>query len=177
MNQPQIENILKNHELSDFRWINPHEIVVAQWVRVKCTFGCSDYGLGACPPNTPSVAECEKFFREYKSGFIIRFKKFTGKDSYPVEWSSKITEKLLEIEREIFLAGYHKVFLFNQTCCNLCDDCPGNRLECKDKKRSRPSPESFAVDVYQTVRKFGMKINVVAISPAEIHRISILLIE
>lgn len=52
-----------------------------------------------------------------------------------------------------------------------------NRLDCKDKTKSRPSPESFAVDVYQTVRNLGLEINVVSDNPAEMNRIAILLIE
>jgi predicted metal-binding protein len=88
-----------------------------------------------------------------------------------------MTNKLLDIEREIFLSGYQKTCLLNQTCCNLCKDCTGNRIDCKDKTRSRPSPEGFAVDVYQTVRNAGLDINVVAANPADISRIAILLIE
>lgn len=173
----KIEFILKKQEISDYKWINPQEIVVAQWVRVKCTFGCGNYGLGSCPPNTPSVDECDRFFKEYESGLIIRLSKFVDKDSYPSDWSREMTDKLLDIEREIFLSGFQKVFLLNQACCSLCKDCSGNRVDCKDKTKSRPSPESFAVDVYQTVRNAGLEINVIANTPAEINRIAILLIE
>ena len=172
-----IESILTKQGLSDFKWINPKEIVVAQWVRVKCTFGCSDYGLGTCPPNTPLVSECDRFFKEYENGLIIRLNKFADKNAYPADWSREMTNKLLDIEREIFLSGYQKAFLLNQTCCTLCKDCTGNRINCKDKTRSRPSPEGFAVDVYQTVRNAGFDINVVAVNPADISRIAILLIE
>lgn len=173
----KIEPILKRQGFSDYRWIHPKEIVVAQWVRVKCTFGCENYGLGACPPNAPSVDECDRFFKEYESGLIIRLNKFADKDSYPSDWSREMTDKLLDIEREIFLLGFQKVFLLNQARCSLCEDCSGNRVDCKDKTRSRPSPESFAVDVYQTARDAGLDIKVIANSPAEVNRIAILLIE
>jgi predicted metal-binding protein len=43
--------------------------------KVKCMFGCGDYGMGACPPNVPLVEECEKFFKEYSKGIIIRISK------------------------------------------------------------------------------------------------------
>ncbi len=177
VNKEKIESILKNQHFTDFKWINPKEIEVAHWVRVKCTFGCADYGLGTCPPNTPSVTDCDSFFKEYESAIIIRLSKFADKNSYPSDWSKEMTSKLLDIEREIFLSGFQKVFLLNQTCCSLCQDCPGNRINCKDKVRSRPSPESFAVDVYKTVRNAGLDINVVAQNPADMNRIAILLIE
>jgi predicted metal-binding protein len=177
INKEKIESILKNQDFTDFKWINPKEIVVAHWVRVKCTFGCPDYGLGACPPNTPSVNDCDIFLKEYENALIIRLKKIADKNSYPSEWSKEMTNKLLDIEREIFLSGFQKIFLLNQTCCSLCKDCSGNRLDCKDKIKSRPSPESFAVDVYKTVRNAGLDINVVAENPSEMNRIAILLID
>lgn len=176
-NKEKIELMFIDHGFSDFKWINPKDIVVAHWVRTKCMFGCSDYGLGACPPNTPSVKNCKKFFKEYHRGMVIRLNTFADKNSYPADWSKEVTNKLLDIEKEVFLSGYHKAFLLNQTCCSLCKECPGNRIDCNDKTRSRPSPESFAVDVYQTVRNVGLDINVIAENPSEINRIAILLIE
>jgi predicted metal-binding protein len=173
----QIEDYLQENELFDFKWINPKDIIVAQWVRVKCEFGCSDYGLGTCPPNTPTVQECLEFFKEYDKGLIIRLTKSADKEKYPSDWSKEMTSKLLELERKVFLEGFQKAFLLNQTCCSLCSDCSGNRLDCKDKRKSRPSPEAFAVDVYQTVRNSGLKINVIKENPSEINRIAILLIE
>ncbi|NIO67782.1 MAG: hypothetical protein GTN71_01640 [Anaerolineae bacterium] len=36
--------------------------MVAQWVRMKCMFGCSNHGRkGACPPQTLAVSDCERF--------------------------------------------------------------------------------------------------------------------
>jgi len=172
-----ISNMLSEKGFIDYKWINPKEIIVAQWVRVKCEFGCSDYGLGTCPPNTPAVAECRTFFNEYNNGIIIRLTKKAEKDNYPSDWSKEMTNKLLEIERQVFLLGNQKAFLLNQTCCSICKDCSGNRLDCKDKAKSRPSPEGFAVDVYQTIRNCGMEINVVSNNTSEIHRIAILLID
>ena len=172
----KIEAILAEQELTDYRWISPKEIVVSQWVRVKCTFGCSDYGTGTCPPHTPSVTECERFFSEYQTGLIIRLSIFADKNDYPSDWSKAMTAKLLETERKIFISGHHKVFLLNQTCCSICKTCVGNRHDCKDKSHSRPSPESFAVDVYQTARNAGYDMNVVT-NPGEMNRIAIILIE
>jgi predicted metal-binding protein len=177
INNEEIESILINQGFSDYKWINPKEIVVAHWVRVKCTFGCDEYGLGSCPPHTPSVNDCDSFFKEYARGLIIRLSVFADKNSYPTDWSREKTNKLLDIEREIFLKGFHKVFLLNQASCNLCKKCSGNRIECKDKIKSRPSPESFAVDVYKTVRNAGLEIEVIDVNPSEMIKIAILLIE
>jgi predicted metal-binding protein len=68
-NRTRLEKLFLKHEFKDFKWINPHNIVVSQWVRMKCMFGCKDYGKNACcPPNTPPVDECKSFFREYSEG-------------------------------------------------------------------------------------------------------------
>ncbi len=177
VDRQRIEAMAAKRGLSDFRWIDPKAIVTAQWVRVKCEFGCPDYGLGACPPNTPSVADCGRFFREYETALLFRLGVEANKEAYPAAWSKEMTAKLLEVERETFLSGHQKTFLLNQTCCAACADCPGTRVECVDKAAARPSPEAFAVDVYSTVRNAGFDVHVIADNPSVINRFAILLIE
>ena len=172
-----INEILQSRGFNEYKWIDAREIRVAQWVRVKCLFGCSDYGLGACPPNTPSVEECKSFFNEYQRAIIIVLNKYADKNNYQSDWSKQMTKNLLETERQIFLLGYHKTFLLNQTCCSLCKDCKGNRTDCTNKKDSRPSPEAFAVDVYDTMRNTGLDIHVIADNPDEIKRIAIIMVD
>jgi predicted metal-binding protein len=67
LSKQKIDSILNTNGISDYKWIKPEKIVVAQWVRVKCMFGCKHYGTGSCPPNAPSVNECDRFFKEYKN--------------------------------------------------------------------------------------------------------------
>ena len=175
--EEKIDVILQNLGFQDYKWIDPKKIVVSQWVRVKCQFGCSDYGLGTCPPNTPSVDECRKFFNEYNRAVILRFTVLADRDKYPSQWSKSTTSQLLKAEKEIFTSDYPKVFLLNQTCCSSCKECPGNRKDCKDKEKSRPSPEGFAVDVYQTVKNAGWDIHVIPSSPSDINRIAIIMVD
>lgn len=52
--RPKLEALFQKHGYTDFKWIEPKDIVVSQWVRLKCTFGCGEYGRNAaCPPNVP----------------------------------------------------------------------------------------------------------------------------
>ena len=37
------ESIFVKHECTDFRWIDPREIVTSQWVRTKCLYGCGNF--------------------------------------------------------------------------------------------------------------------------------------
>ncbi|MBN1925549.1 MAG: DUF2284 domain-containing protein [Prolixibacteraceae bacterium] len=173
----QIEQLIKPGDGFKHKWINTGDIVVAQWVRVKCQFGCSDYGLGACPPNTPTVDECRVFFGEYKLALAFLFQVEADKDNYPSAWSKRATRMLLETERKIFLAGYPKAFLLNQTCCCECNPCPGTRLDCTDKKNARPSPEAFAVDVYQTIKNIGWEIHVINKNPSIINRVALIMVD
>ena len=39
MNRENLEELFRKHEYTDFKWIDPKEFVVAQWVRMKCMFG------------------------------------------------------------------------------------------------------------------------------------------
>ena len=107
-----IDSIFHAQGYTDYRWIDPKQIVVAQWVRLKCMFGCGGYGkIACCPPNLPSVTECERFFQEYNQAMIFRFaKKFDNPDDRHA-WSRKVNLKLLKLEREVFFSGYEKVFL------------------------------------------------------------------
>jgi predicted metal-binding protein len=155
----ELEALFQEHGIADFKWIDPKEIVVSQWVRMKCTFGCGEYGHNAtCPPNTPSVAECERFFREYSHAAILHFKKKVNKPEDRHAWSRRVNAKLSKLERDVFLTGFEKTFLFFMDSCSLCSECSGERGKCKVPRIARPSPESMAVDVFSTVKKFGFPI-------------------
>ena len=157
----QIDTILHSHEYSDFKWIDPKQIIVAQWVRMKCMFGCREYGhAGACPPNTPSVAECERFFKEYDDALILHFEGKMDKPKDRHAWSAKINAKLIKLERAVFLAGFERAFLLFMDSCCFCKECSGRRDTCAQPRMARPAPEAMAVDVYSTVRRFGFELAV-----------------
>jgi predicted metal-binding protein len=156
-----IDSVMQSHEYTDYKWIDPQQIAVAQWVRMKCMFGCGEYGHGgACPPNTPSVPECERFFKEYGDGIILHFEGLMDKPEDRHTWSARINAKLVKLERAVFLAGFERAFLLFMDSCCFCKECSGNRETCEQPRMARPAPEAMAVDVYSTVRKFGFEINV-----------------
>ncbi len=77
-----IESIVTSYRFPNDRWINPHNMIVRQWVRAKCIFGCSVNRLGTCPPNTLLVNDCKTFFSEYNSGLVLVLNKLVKKDLY-----------------------------------------------------------------------------------------------
>ena len=131
-----LDAIFKKKGYTDYKWIDPKKIIVTQWVRMKCKFGCTEYGRGgACPPNTPSVAECEQFFSEYSDAAILHF---DGTMNKP-EDRHKINSELVKLEREVFLAGYERAFLLSMDSCGFCKECTGDRQTCKEPRMARPT--------------------------------------
>jgi len=166
------------YKFTNFKWINPKNIVISHWVRMKCMFGCDEYGKTAsCPPNLPSVAECEKFILEYGEAVIFHFEKKFLRPEDRFAWTRKLNLKLLKLEREIFLSGYEKAFLLFLDSCNICDDCPGIKEKCKEPELSRPSPEAMSIDVFSTVKQFDYPIEVLSDYTQKMNRYAFLLIE
>jgi len=174
----EIEKKISDFGFKDFKWLDPEKIIVSHWVRMKCMFGCDEYGRTAsCPPNLPSVSECERFFREYKEAVVFHFVKKVAKPEDRFAWTRKINLKLLKLEREIFLSGFERAFLIFLDSCNICQDCPGIKEKCKEPKLARPTPEAMCVDVYSTVRRLGYPVQVLSRYTQEMNRYSFLMIK
>jgi predicted metal-binding protein len=173
-----LENMFRNRGLADFRWIDPASIVVAEWVRMKCRFGCGEYGRKAsCPPNVPSVPECRQLFQEYSSAVVFHFAKKFAQPEERHSWTREAGRKLLGLERDIFLSGHPKAFLLLLASCALCRTCTVERTTCKKPQLARPTPEAMAVDVFSTVRAVGYPIQVLSDYAQEINRYAFLLVE
>ena len=126
----QIEKLAIAHGLRDFKWMNPNSIILGHWVRMKCSYGCPGYGKRkTCPPYVPSVEECIKFFREYKRGLFFHFAKKLKDPEMRHPWSKEVNQRMLDLEREVFLSGYQKAFVFPQAPCRLCKNCTGSAEE------------------------------------------------
>lgn len=173
----QLEKIFKKHKYSNYKWIDPKKIVVAQWVRMKCQFGCKEYGRSAvCPPNTPSVSECRQFFQEYSNAVVFHFQTAVENPEDRFLWTKKVNSKLNKLEQSVFLAGFQKAFLLYMDTCCLCQACNSDRTLCKHPKLARPAAEALAVDVFSTVRQFGFPIEVLSNYSQTMNRYAFLLI-
>jgi predicted metal-binding protein len=174
----KLEKLFAEHGCDDFRWIEPQDVVVSRWVRFKCQFGCEDYGTRVmCPPNAPSVAECMEFFSEYREAALFHFERAFENPEDRYDWVRGINKNLFELERATFLSGRHKAFVVYIGPCNICKECTPNRNDCPHPRKSRPSPEGLAVDVFSTARKCGYDIHVLKDYGQRMNRFGILLIE
>lgn len=173
-----IESLFREMGYSDFKWLDPQAIVVSQWVRMKCRFGCDEYGKNsACPPQVPPLDECERFFREYSLAAVFHFDKTVDRPEDRHAWTKELSKDLLELERRVFIAGYRKAFLLPLDSCHICKNCPGSVGPCKHPKEARPTPEALGVDVFATVRPLGFPIEVLSDYDQTMNRYAFLLIE
>jgi len=172
-----LETIFRNHDCDDFKWVDPREFVISRWVRMKCTFGCSDYGHASCPPNVPTVSECREFFNEYSRAVVFHFARSVEEPDDRKRWMRNVIAQMLQVEREVFLAGYRKAFVLPPDNCSICKECEPSRVECSNLKQARPGSEALAMDVFATVRQYDYPIVVLTDYDQVMNRYAFLLVE
>ncbi len=129
--------------------IRADSIITAPWVRLKCRYGCPMYGEKlTCPPYSPDPETTRAMLDDFDTAVLIRGE-LTG-----------LTQLVSDLEREVFLAGYHKAFSMGNGPCSICETCPVDE-GCRYPYDARPSMEACGIDVYRTVRNNGWKIEVV----------------
>lgn len=128
--------------------IKAEDVVVADWVRLKCQYGCDGYSKSlTCPPYSPTPDQTRRMLSCYKYAILVRF---------PPD--SDIHRAMAKLEREAFLSGYHPAFAMVAGPCTLCDECSLDY--CRHPELARPSMEACGIDVYSTVRRAGFNIHV-----------------
>jgi len=139
-------------------------IVVAEWVRMKCQFGCDGFGQSlTCLPYSPVPELTRRMLTYYKYALLVHG------DEY-----SDIHSLIPGLEREIFLDGYFKAFGMGAGPCNLCAKCA---KFCRHPDKTRPSMEACGIDVYTTVRSNGFPIKVLNTPGCKGNYYGIVLIE
>jgi len=137
--------------------IDCDKIVTGLWVRLKCQYGCGEYGKClTCPPYSPTPDYTSKMLKDYSKALLIAF------DVKPEAGNRlwrRIRDLTFELEREMFLDGYYKAFGMGAGPCHLCDKCDVKGY-CKYPHEARPSMEACGIDVYRTMRNAGLKIEV-----------------
>lgn len=133
----------------DAKAIDPKSIVVKDWVRLKCQYGCANYAKSlTCPPYSPTPEQTRKALKDYSHAILMRV---------PDE-STATHNMIAKLERHVFLSGYHSAFGLVAGPCERCRKC--NLQHCVYPRLARPSLESSGIDVYATARKNGFHIEV-----------------
>jgi predicted metal-binding protein len=151
--------------------IDPGSVVTAEWVRMKCQFGCPGFGMTlCCPPRTPTPDITRKVIDSYQKAILFhrRFKKG--------ERSKLLNEIVVRLEIEIFLDGYYKAWSMGSGPCRLCKECDLTG-PCKHGYKARPSMEACGIDVFKTARDNGFPIEVVRTHEEERNSYGLILVE
>lgn len=123
-------------------------IAVAEWVRMKCQYGCDGYGRClTCPPKSPAPEQTRRMVGCYRTALLVHGDRHT-----------EIRALVSRLEKEIFLDGYYKAFGMGAGPCELCETCGEF---CCHADRVRPSLEACGIDVFATARANGFPIQVV----------------
>jgi len=66
-----LEEVLSG-KVEAYRLVNPQEVVTAEWVRLKCQYGCDGYGQSlTCPPYSPTPGITRKVLDSYCCAVLI----------------------------------------------------------------------------------------------------------
>lgn len=140
--------------------IDTASVVTAQWVRMKCLYGCDDNGsYRTCPPNAPEPAQTRRLLDEFHRAVLLHSGPHRGREkSDPM--SRRLNDAAYRLEGELFLAGFYKAWMMGAGPCDYCGTCDLER-PCVAPERARPSMEGCGIDVFTTVRDAGWRIEVV----------------
>ncbi len=151
--------------------INPRSVITAEWVRMKCQFGCHNFGSShCCPPHSPPPDQTRKVMDGYRKAILLHRRLMKGEEA------KDFNEALVRIEREIFLDGHYKAWSMGSGPCRRCKECNLSG-GCRHGREARPSMEACGIDVFQTVRGNGFPIEVVRTREDERNVFGLLLVE
>ncbi len=115
-------------------------IIVSHWVRLKCQYGCNDYGKWkTCPPYTPDTDTMKKVLKEYRKVLLMTAHNHTEASKLAVDMMFWLYSK-----------GLFKAFPLGSGRCRLCDECTPE--DCKHPELAYPSMEACSIDVFGTAQ-------------------------
>jgi predicted metal-binding protein len=159
-----MKKYLKKAEELGAKWvklIHTRNVVAAEWVRLKCQYGCSGYGAYlTCPPFSPTPDYTRKMLKYYSQALIMVFDVPPKQKDQERRKRRNWRRGIASLEREIFLDGYYKAFAMASGPCNVCETCDTSQ-PCKFEDLGRPSMEACGIDVYTTLANVGYKLEVV----------------
>lgn len=153
--------------------VSASHVATAAWVRLRCQYGCSEYGQClTCPPHSPTPDSTRAMLDEYETAILLH-----GSETQPLR---KIARAL---EQAVFLAGHYKAFAFLCGPCRLCKTCVvvrgrrGKPATCRHPEHARPAMEAAGIDVFATARAAGLPIEVVRSTDSPQNYYALVLVE
>jgi predicted metal-binding protein len=156
-------------------------IIVAEWVHLKCRYGCNRYNTNwCCPPATPNPDKVRAILSEYAAALLL-VGSTTCADFYRDNERKRTVQVrcwkgTVSLERMLFLRGYYKAFSLVGECCGLCRECSYPE-DCRFPQEKRPSVESFSIDVIGTLKNLGQTSHVATATNESFNYYGIILLE
>lgn len=148
-NQDELVNLAVSMGAFEAKVIDAKSIVIRDWVRLKCQYGCGAYGKTlTCPPYSPTPEQMRQILSGYSTAVLMQV----------ADESLATQDMIVNLERSVFLKGYYRAFGISAGPCERCEKC--NLQQCLHPKLARPSVEACGIDVYATARKNGYSIQV-----------------
>ena len=145
--------------------VSPSEVETGAWVRWKCRYGCGCYDTSlVCPPHTPTPDETRRMLDEYHRAVLFEA---------PL---GEVKEIAVALERDLFLSGHHKAFGLGAGPCELCGECAFED-GCRHPQQARPAMEACGIDVFATVHKQGLPLEVARSRTDPQHYYGLVLVE
>lgn len=176
------------------RVISARDVVVSEWVRFKCRYGCKGYGKHlSCPPYAPSVEQTRRMVHAYRTGLLLRFdgvpgQEVFGPDDIPEDFHGFYRDLILWVNRTVhalektaFYDGWYKAFGFGGYPCIYCDECVAEEVQgpvdesmrrlCRHMDLVRPSMEAAGMDVFETASRAGWPVSTIPCRDLEYGKI------
>lgn len=176
------------------RPISADMIVVSEWVRYKCRYGCKGYAKHfSCPPYAPTPDETRNMLRDYETALLLRFDGIPGieefsTDEIPEDFHPWYKDMILWIhdtvhfiEKRAFYDGFYKAFGFGAYPCIYCEHCVAEESEglvdeslkrlCRHMDMVRPSMEACGMDVFATAKNAGWELTTIPCRDMEYGKI------
>lgn len=154
--------------------LDANKIVTAEWVRMKCYFGCQGFGRRfGCPPYSPTPAETAKVVSEFKTALLVRFcgdiAEASAERLVTRELTAYVQQMMYEMEKMAFEDGFYKVLCYTGHQCGWCKSCAAKEKgatesDCRVRKKMRPSMEAAGIDVYATCKAAGWELGILTCS-------------
>lgn len=153
------------------------KVITAEWVRMKCLFGCAGYGRRfGCPPYSPTPFETQKVLDEFNTALLIRFDGDVGETTPERLVSREMTRfvqtVMYDVEKTAFKDGFYKVLSYTGHQCGWCKSCAAKEKgatasDCRVRNKMRPSMEAAGIDVYKTCENAGWHLDVLSCTKVE----------
>jgi predicted metal-binding protein len=176
----EIELQAKEFGFLEVNLLPTSQIVTAQWVVLKCRYGCANFNTSwCCPPATPDLATTRDLLAEYELALLLvaenRNQDFYRNTSEKRRAQIKQWKATIALERRLFLMGYYKAFGMPAETCALCKECAYPK-QCKFPNEKRPSVEACSIDVFQTLRNLGRSAGLARKVEDSFHSYSVILL-